>query len=339
MYEEAWAVGDVDAVVFDEFHYMNDPDRGTVWEESVIYSPPHVRLVALSATMSNAEEVRDWFRAVHGPTAGVVSDHRPVPLRFSFCDRDGLVPLFAPPRGGAPASSSLASMRAAKLHPSVLASLANEVARAGEGGGGGKSALRAFGDRRRRFAGRRGDDATSGAPRGAAAERRGGRRDKFAAVPSFPYVVRALRRRDMLPAIVFVFSRAGCDRAAAAAATEETGFVDDDEAAALRSRVAAFAAAYPDVADAGRMELARVGIASHHAGLLPLWKSFVEELFQAGLLKVVFATETLAAGINMPARTTVLSALSKRGDDGIGPLTTSQVLQMAGRAGRRGMDA
>ncbi|KAK1866229.1 hypothetical protein I4F81_008749 [Pyropia yezoensis] len=336
MYEEAWAVGDVDAVVFDEFHYMADPDRGTVWEESVIYSPPHVRLVALSATMANAPEVRDWFASVHGPTAGVVSGARPVPLRFSYCNRDGLVPLFAPLPGDAP-PTSLPSMRGLKLHPAVLASLVDEAARPER-----KSAMRSFGDRKRRFSGRRGDDSSSAAPRKASGSERkggGGRREKFAAVPSFPYVVRGLRRRDMLPAIIFVFSRAGCDRAAEAAATEDEGFINDDEAAALRTRVAEFAAAYPDVADAKRMNLALAGIASHHAGMLPLWKAFVEELFQAGLLKVVFATETLAAGINMPARTTVISSLSKRGNDGIEPLTTSAVLQMAGRAGRRGMDA
>ncbi|GAB0495679.1 hypothetical protein MMPV_006983, partial [Pyropia vietnamensis] len=336
MYEEAWAVGDVDAVVFDEFHYMADPDRGTVWEESVIYSPPHVRLVALSATMANAPEVRDWFAAVHGPTAGVVSGTRPVPLRFSYCNRDGFVPLFAPLPGDAP-PTSLPSMRGLKLHPAVLASLVDEAARPER-----KSAMRSFGDRRRRFSGRRGDDSISAAPRKAGGSEHkggGGRRQKFAAVPSFPYVVRGLRRRNMLPAIIFVFSRAGCDRAAEAAATEDVGFIDEDEAVALRTRVAEFAAAYPDVADEKRMSLALAGIASHHAGMLPLWKAFVEELFQAGLLKVVFATETLAAGINMPARTTVISSLSKRGNDGIEPLTTSAVLQMAGRAGRRGMDA
>jgi hypothetical protein len=141
----------------------------------------------------------------------------------------------------------------------------------------------------------------------------------------------------MLPAIYFIFSRRGCDKA-----VEEMGelsLVNEQEAAELKVRIDEFLSRNPDAGRAGQVEPLYRGIAAHHAGILPAWKGFVEELFQLGLVKVVFATETLAAGINMPARTTVISTLSKRTDRGHRLLTASEFLQMAGRAGRRGMDA
>jgi superfamily II RNA helicase len=336
------------AVVMDEFHYINDPERGTVWEESVVSSPNHIAIIALSATMANAGEVRDWFVDVQGPTALIESDFRPVPLTFSYCQREGVVPLFADesekPRrrrrrsdvngrsnrkrlsGGNVASTER------KLHPLLMASLT------------GNRESEDRGRRRQRRGGSSTDEANSETLMhdrdGRRVKRSGdGRRDRFANVPSFPFVVRALRRRNMLPAIVFIFSRAGCDRAAAAAASERDCLVTLDEENKLRERLVAFTSLHPGLINEDRVELALQGIASHHAGLLPLWKLCVEELFRDGLIKVVFATETLAAGINMPARTTVISAMSKRiGEKGVVSLTTSQVLQMAGRAGRRGMD-
>ncbi len=171
-------------------------------------------------------------------------------------------------------------------------------------------------------------------------KRRGnGRRDRFVNVPSYPFVVRSLRRKDMLPCIVFIFSRVGCDRAALMASEERDALVNKAEKAELQRRLTNFTKQHPNLVQQQRIDLAAQGIASHHAGLLPIWKLCVEEMFQDGLIKVVFATETLAAGINMPARTTVISALSKRaGEEGIVSLTTGEVLQMAGRAGRRGKD-
>ncbi|HEY9614673.1 DEAD/DEAH box helicase, partial [Allocoleopsis sp.] len=155
--------------------------------------------------------------------------------------------------------------------------------------------------------------------------------------PTITYILEQLAARDMLPAIYFIFSRRGCDKA-----VEEMGdlsLVNEREAAQLKVRIDEFLRRNPEAGRAGQVEPLYRGIAAHHAGILPAWKGLVEELFQQGLIKVVFATETLAAGINMPARTTVISTLSKRTDRGHRLLTASEFLQMAGRAGRRGMDA
>lgn len=337
--------GSLLAVVFDEFHYLNDRSRGTVWEESVINSPPHVLLVALSATMSNTADVRDWFGGVQGPTTLIQSHVRPVPLKFAYCDQEGMTPLFANEeknRAARQRRQGFGRRRGknveetadteVKLHPKLLRRIKESSAQHER-------------NSRWRGRGRNWDEEDSmefmkGRYREIAARTSARGKDKYAGIPSFPYVVRTLRRNDMLPCIVFIFSRAGCDRAAVSAATERQGLVTQVEQEKIKERLDAFVAKHPGLVQPERLNLVLQGIASHHAGLLPLWKVCIEELFQDGLIKVVFATETLAAGINMPARTTVISALSKRGgeEEGYVDLTTSEVLQMAGRAGRRGKD-
>ena len=265
----------VEAVVLDECHYMNDRQRGTVWEESIIYCPPDVQLVALSATVANSDQLTDWLNLVHGATELIYSDFRPVPLQFYFGNPKGLFPLLDE-------SQTQLSPRLKPKHKGAK-------------------------------------------PKGARPES-----------PTITYVVDQLQQRDMLPAIYFIFSRRGCDKA-----VEEMGelsLVNKREAAELKARIEEFLSRNPDAGRSGQVEPLYRGIAAHHAGILPAWKGFVEELFQMGLVKVVFATETLAAGINMPARTTVISTLSKRTDRGHRLLTASEFLQMAGRAGRRGMD-
>ena len=143
----------------------------------------------------------------------------------------------------------------------------------------------------------------------------------------------------MLPAIYFIFSRRGCTRAVTEVAqVRDFTLVNEAEATKLQKLIQKFLNRNPELASSQQLEPLTKGIAAHHAGMLPVWKGLVEELFQQGLIKVVFATETLAAGINMPARTTVISSLSKRTDDGHRLLRPSEFLQMAGRAGRRGMD-
>jgi superfamily II RNA helicase len=263
---------DVEAVVLDECHYMNDRQRGTVWEESIIYAPPTIQLVALSATIANSEQLTDWISIVHGPTQLIYSDFRPVPLDFHFCNPKGLFPLLNPKKKG--------------INPRLK-------------------------------------------PRGA---RQRGRQD----APSIAFVASQLQQREMLPAIYFIFSRRGCDKAITE--LDHLKLVNRAEAEALKTRVDAFVQRNPEAVRAGHLEPLYRGIAAHHAGVLPAWKGLIEELFQDGLIKIVFATETLAAGINMPARTTVISSLSKRTDRGHRLLNASEFLQMAGRAGRRGMD-
>lgn len=273
------SVAGVEAVVLDECHYMNDRQRGTVWEESVIYCPPEIQLVALSATVANGRELTDWIHQVHGPTELIDSDFRPVPLEFYFGNPKGLFPLL--------------NSQKTKLHPSL------KKKRRGRGGSG---------------------------------KQRGGRPES----PSLLYTLNQLQQQDMLPAIYFIFSRRGCDRAVDSLGN--LSLVNLNEAKTLQFKLDEFLARNPEAGRLGQMEPLTRGIAAHHAGILPAWKGFVEELFQAGLIKVVFATETLAAGINMPARTTVISSLSKRTDRGHRLLYPSEFLQMAGRAGRRGMD-
>ncbi len=261
-------------VVLDEVHYMNDAQRGTVWEESIIYCPAPVQLVALSATVANADQMAAWMTKVHGPTDLVSTEFRPVPLRFHFWDGRHLTALLRKPRAE---------------------------------------------DHRARI-----DLQT---------RRRLGRREMLAE-PDL--LVDELAEQGMLPAIYFVFSRKGCD--AAVLTCGHLQLLSEEEQDRVEAFIERYTADYPSVADHPHLPYLFRGLAVHHAGMLPTWKVLVERLFQANLVKVVFATETLAAGINMPARTTVLASISKRTDEGNRILTASEFLQMSGRAGRRGMD-
>lgn len=270
---------DVEAVVLDECHYMNDRQRGTVWEESIIYCPREIQLVALSATVANSDELTDWLNQVHGPTDLIYSDYRPVPLEFHFANIKGLFPLLNDDK--------------TQINHRLL--------------------------KKRK----KGDKEKSKA-------------HVKAEAPSIIQVLSQLQERDMLPAIYFIFSRRGCDKSVADVG--DFRLVNNEEAQQLRRQIDEFLTRNPEAGRSGQIGPLYRGIAAHHAGILPAWKVLVEELFQQGLIKVVFATETLAAGINMPARTTVISTLSKRTDTGHRLLNASEFLQMAGRAGRRGMD-
>src|SRR5574344_336156 len=267
---------DVKYVVLDEVHYMNDEQRGTVWEESIIYCPTNIQLIALSATVANADELTDWINTVHSETKLVDTDFRPVPLRFYYFDSsqpDKLLPLLTP-------NGKLNG----KIRP--------EKRLWGRNAKNKKSYVR--------------------------------------------NVVRNLAENDMLPAIYFTFSRKKCDEQMEKCASLE--LVTKAEQREIREFIDNFIAENPHLYGNKHIEYLIQGVASHHAGLLPAWKNLVEKLFQKGLIKVVFATETLAAGINMPARSTVISSTSKRTDTGHRMLTASEFLQMSGRAGRRGMD-
>lgn len=268
-------------VILDECHYMNDAERGTVWEESIIYAPKDIQLVALSATVANAEELTTWIDETHGPTALVQSDFRPVPLRFYYFGDRHIYPLLNPGRG------------------------VNTMLKGRFGAKKGQHK-----DRRRRAG------PVSGAH------------------PSD--VLAVLSGRNMLPAIFFLFSRRGCEDAMKRA--RGIPLLSTAEQTELRTVVETFTRDHPNLQNHPHLPYLFEGMSVHHAGMLPSWKMMVEKLFQRGLLKVVFATETLAAGINMPARSTVISSIYKRADEGHRELTASEFLQMSGRAGRRGMD-
>lgn len=275
----------VESVVIDECHYMNDPDRGTVWEELVIYSPPEVQLIALSATVANAQELQAWFEEVHGPTELVQSSYRPVPLRHHYYYDGAVYRLLMP-------NERINPKLRAMVHPVDVSSTRN---------------------------------------------RRTESNNEPMKKQDYPEkVVGALDKKGMLPAIYFLFSRRKCDEAARHSDRAVT--LTPEHQRLLNKAVDAALDEHPALRDNPGVPHLRAGIAAHHAGLLPLWKVLVENLFQQGLLKVVYATETLAAGINMPAKTTVISAISKYSDEGLRKMTASEFLQMSGRAGRRGMD-
>lgn len=273
---------DVAYVVLDECHYMNDAERGTVWEESIIYSPKDIQLVALSATIANAEELTVWIDETHGPTALVSSDFRPVPLRFYYFGDRHIYPLLSPGK----VVNSLLKSRFGKQRP---------------------------------------------------VHRDRGRRRSSAAFATNPGdVLAVLAARNMLPAIYFLFSRRGCEDAMKR--SRGIPLVSKEEQQELAKAVERFTNENPNLKNHPHLPYLLEGMSVHHAGMLPSWKGMVEKLFQRGLLKVVFATETLAAGINMPARSTIISSIYKRDDEGHRTLTASEFLQMSGRAGRRGMD-
>lgn len=275
---------DLKFVIFDEFHYINDRSRGTVWEESVIYTPKSVNIVGLSATINNPEELIDWIKEVHGDCYLVKTENRPVPLSFYFYKDEQLSPLLT---------------TNGKLNPQLKERSDN------------------------RFSSKKGKFNSRFAPR-----------NKVNI--SIADVVEELNKKDMLPAIYFVFSRKGCDKAAMEC--EGLNLLKPDEEKKLKEEIEIAAATIPVIKKFNQIDLLYKGIAAHHAGMLPQVKALVEELFAKGLMKVVFSTETLAAGINMPARTTVISNINKATDAGFRHITASEFLQMSGRAGRRGMD-
>ena len=289
-------------VVLDEVHYLADRIRGAVWEEVILGLADSVQVVCLSATITNAEQFGAWLSSVRpGGVEVIVSEHRPVPLEQHVMVGRDLVSLYD--KGGRGVNPAL--MRHALVQAQQLA--ARGPRRYGHGGGG--------------------------AP-GAAAR---------ALVPSRTAVVRALEGADLLPAIVFVFSRAGCDGAVRQLLAKDVRLTNRAERAALLEIAERHGAALRE-ADKAAIDWTTFvrgladGLAAHHAGLLPVCKAVVEEGFTRGLLKVVFATETLALGINMPARTVVIEKLVKFNGEATVELTPGEYTQLTGRAGRRGLD-
>jgi len=325
-------------VVLDEVHYLADRFRGAVWEEVIIHLPESVALTALSATVSNAEEFGDWLASVRGGTSVIVDEHRPVPLWQHMMVGSRLYDLFAGPlaHGGAEDPS-------APRHPQVNPELIRVAQRdsltyRGPGSRPGRSSPDGRG-RRPGPRGGRGAGGWSAGGRGAGS-RPGAPRF---APPRRAEVVSRLDRAGLLPAITFIFSRAGCDAAVQQCLAANLRLTTAEEAEQIAAIVAERTADIPsrDLPVLGYDDwlagLVR-GIAAHHAGQLPAFKEVVEELFAAGLIRAVFATETLALGINMPARTVVVEKLDKWNGETHAALTAGEYTQLTGRAGRRGID-
>ena len=299
LYERSDTLTGLQSVVMDEVHYLQDPYRGAVWEEVLIHLPASVAVVCLSATISNAEEFGEWIGTLRGTTRVVIEERRPVPLEHHYLLGRRLHPMHVEQDGLLVAN------------PYVVAMDQQEV--------------------RIRSAGRR---------RGGGNQRHGGR----VYVPRREDVVETLEANGMLPAIYFVFSRAGCDKSVRWLRESGVRLTTREEAHRIRDRAEA-RSAWIDDADLAALgfpsflDALTAGIASHHAGMLPVFKETVEELFEAGLVKVVFATETLSLGINMPAKTVVIEDLWKFQGERHELVTPGEYTQLTGRAGRRGIDA
>ena len=318
MLYEGRDLSQLEYVVMDEVHYLADRFRGAVWEEVIIHLPRHVRLVSLSATVSNAEEFGAWLDAVRGDTKVIVSEHRPVPLDAHVHIRGRLVDLFDSKAGE---ESHRPSRELVDLARGT--DIADSAAHGHRDRGG-----------HNRYRSRR-------PPRGG--HRAGSARGGFGNRVDRVELIEMLDEREMLPAIDFIFSRAGCDGAVRQVVDGGLRLTTPEDRAEIRAIVDERTRLLDD-ADLGVLgyfdwlDGLERGVAAHHAGLLPVFKEVVEELFRARLLKVVFATETLSLGINMPARTVVLEQLEKFNGEARVRITPGEYTQLTGRAGRRGID-
>lgn len=296
LYDRAALVADLDAIILDEFHYLQDPDRGPVWEEVVIEAPPDVPLVCLSATVAEVEVLGDWLRAAHGPAEIVVEEERPVALNhvYAIGNLHHAPPLLLP------------MFVEGRLNP--VAELRDGTRRDTRGEG-----LRV--------------------------------RDRDRPVtPTLEELLSAVASGGLLPCIWFVLSRARCDRALEACVEAGLRLTTLDDARTLRSLAEETAAC---LTAAERRALGwttwiagfEAGIATHHGGLTPLQRELVEVAYAAGLVKVAFATETLALGVNLPARTVVVDRVTRPEGHGVTTISSTEFAQLAGRAGRRGIDS
>ena len=301
IYSSSKTLSDLRFVVMDEVHYLADRFRGAVWEEILIHLPESIQVAALSATVSNAEEFGDWLQTVRGEMKVIVSEIRPVPLYQHVLFGNRLLDLFS--------ANTKVNPEILRLEKESLRSVKTRYS-----SGHGKKQWR---------------DSAQITPTIKALGR--------------SEVIEKLDREGLLPAITFIFSRAQCDSAVRQCVASGLRLTNAEERSEIRQVITEKTKTLPedDLIVLGYHEwvdsLER-GIAAHHAGLLPAFKECVEELFQRGLIKAVFATETLALGINMPARTVVLEKLTKWNGESHVSVTPGEYTQLTGRAGRRGID-
>ncbi len=295
IYAASDALAGLRYVVLDEVHFLQDAYRGPVWEEVMIHLPADVKLVCLSATVSNAEELAEWITTVRGPTEAVIEERRPVELQNLYCVGD---------------------KHTQELHllPTLVDGRPNPEAD------------------------RLDDEALHARGR----PPRGRPRRRFF-TPRRIEVIERLNDEGMLPAITFIFSRKACDEARDACLDAGMRLTTPDERARVRSivdeRTATLSDADLDVLGFDRfLGGLEAGVAAHHAGMVPPFKEAVEACFTEGLTKAVFATETLALGVNMPARSVVIERLTKFTGERRELLTPGEYTQLTGRAGRRGID-
>ena len=288
--QSPWELDDVETVVFDEIHYLADPERGTTWEESIILCPEHIQLICLSATVTNAHEIAGWIGRTHRPIRLIEHFSRPVPLALYYYYQDELATVI-------------------DHHGEQVRDFRN-----------------VGGEARRRPGNRRSDHAREAIDE-----------------PQPHEIVDALKANDLLPAIYFLFSRNDCQVFAERLAMMRPQLVGPGQLEQIESVLQSYLSNMrPEDRELEQVQLitdlARKGIGFHHAGLLPLLKQLVEVLFGRGLMQIVFATDTLALGVNMPARSVVIGRMTKWDGRRRRILIPNEFQQMAGRAGRRGMD-
>lgn len=306
LYERSSTLEGLEVVVLDEVHYLQDPYRGAVWEEVLIHLPLSVSAVCLSATVSNAEEFGEWLTTLRGTTRVVIEEHRPVPIEHLYMVGLDLHPMHVEQDDHVIPNPYVVSLGQREMRHKTY---------------------------RRRSDGRRQVQRLS--------RPREGHRRVF--VPRREEVVQRLAEEGMLPAIYFVFSRAGCAKSVQFLMSSGIRLTTRDEEERIRETVE-MRMAWMDEEDLATLgfydfrEALAAGISSHHAGMLPVFKETVEHLFAQGLVKVVFATETLSLGINMPAKTVVIENLFKFSGERHELLTPGEYTQLTGRAGRRGID-
>ena len=284
----------VDLAVLDEFHFIQDPDRGAVWEEIVMAAPVAMTLAGLSATLPDVDRVHAWMNELHPPVALIVETARPVELEHLY---------------------AIGNLRGAPpmVLPTFVDDRPNEIALLNDGTRRAQAGLLRVRDTNRPV------------------------------TPPRAHVIAQLREFGMLPAIWFVLSRSGCDRAAAELAAEGVTLNNHAEAVSAahiaERALGALRAEDARAIDASAWRHAfEIGVVAHHGGLLPVQREAVELAFADGLIKVVFATETLAVGVNLPARTVVIDRVTRPDGQGRSTMSAAEFTQLAGRAGRRGLD-
>jgi superfamily II RNA helicase len=286
--EDPERMNNISWVIFDEVHYIDDPERGTVWEESIIFCPEHMKILALSATIPNAIQLSAWIRKIHKhPIETIIEKKRPVPLHHCFQAQNRVLDDFE------------------QLNKHIY------------------SRMKKSHHKNRKHNSFRDFEHES----------------KNVSSNKISSLIQHLQQNDKMPAIYFAFSRKRCEKLAFE--TRYFNFLNPKEKAELKSIFANLLKKYglTEEPSAIRMRsLIENGVAYHHAGLLPSLKEVVEQLFTSRLIKLIFTTETFALGINMPARTVVFDELRKFYGQFFANLRTRDYYQMAGRAGRRGID-
>ena len=304
LYRGSEIMREVAWVIFDEIHYMRDKERGVVWEETIILLPRKVRYVFLSATIPNAMQFAEWVAHIHSQPCHVVyTDFRPTPLQHYLFPQGGNgIYLVVDEKSNFREDNFQKAMGA-------LADARGEDPAAADSGKNRKGATKKGGAQ-------------------------GGPSDIYK-------IIKLIMLKRYNPVIVFAFSKRQCEALALQMSKLE---FNTDEEQEMVTKV--FTSAIESLSEEDRtlpqishiLPLLRRGIGIHHGGLLPILKEVIELLFQEGLLKVLFATETFSIGLNMPAKTVVFTAVRKWDGNEFRNLSSGEFIQMSGRAGRRGLD-